>query len=85
LLVDAGGRQSFKSVCTENICFARCDVGQDGAGRRLAGISAIAPYPMDFSQLYDAANDIDAVVVTTPEHTPPTAVCFRLAGFCNCE
>jgi predicted dehydrogenase len=68
-VIACGGRgaANLKSVSTENIV-ALCDVD------KMALDAAALRYPRarrykDFRRLYDAAKDIDAVVVSTPEHT----------------
>ncbi len=68
-VIACGGRgaANLKSVSMENIV-ALCDVDEN------ALLSASAKHPKarkykDFRKLYDESKDIDAVVVSTPEHT----------------
>jgi predicted dehydrogenase len=68
-IIGCGGRgeQNMAEMAGENIV-ALCDVNQDAIDRA-AMTHAKARQYNDFRQLYDQAGDIDAVVVSTCEHT----------------
>src|ERR1051325_3936455 len=63
-IIGAGGRgaANTESVSTENIV-ALCDVSETNLNQAAAKYPAARKY-VDFRNLYDAANDIDAVVVS---------------------
>src|SRR6266540_1395273 len=78
-IIGAGGRgeSNTKSVSSENIV-ALCDVDEgrlNKAAQRYPG----ARKHVDFRKLYDDAGDIDAVVVSTAEHTHAFATLPALA------
>src|SRR5687768_16042596 len=67
-IIGSGGRgaSNLKDVASENIV-ALCDVNE----RNLEAAATRHPKArkyVDFRKLYDAANDIDAVVVSCAEH-----------------
>lgn len=87
-IIGAGGRggSNLRGVSDENIV-ALCDVDQ----RRAAG--AFEKFPdakkyRDFRKMLDQLeNEIDAVVVSTPDHThaPAAAMALRMGKHCYCE
>jgi predicted dehydrogenase len=86
-IIGAGGRGAANtaSVASENIV-ALCDVDENNLGR------AAERYPRartchDFRRLFDRANDFDAVVVSTTEHTHAfaTLAALRLGKHVYCE
>jgi predicted dehydrogenase len=86
-IIGAGGRGAANTaeVATENIV-ALCDV--DGANLS----KAAAQYPQartykDFRKLYEKSDDIDAVVVSTAEHTHAVATmpALRMKKHVYCE
>src|ERR1017187_3799922 len=86
-IIGVGGRGAVDTaeVSSENIV-ALCDVNEDRLN------AAAAKYPqarkfVDFRKLYDASNDIDAVVVATTEHTHAFAVmpAIHLGKHVYCE
>src|SRR5438874_4694979 len=68
-VIACGGRgaANLKSVSSENIV-ALCDVEQNALDAAILKHPKARRYK-DFRRLYDQAKDIDAVVVSTPEHT----------------
>src|SRR4051794_1209083 len=68
-VIGCGGRGAgnLESVSTQNIV-ALCDVNQQALAAAAAKHPGARTY-QDFRKLYDQAKDIDAVVVSTPEHT----------------
>src|SRR6266568_1958582 len=68
-IIGAGGRgaANTQSVSSENIV-ALCDVSEDNLNQAAEKYPKARKY-VDFRKLYDQANDIDAVVVSTAEHT----------------
>lgn len=68
-IIGAGGRgaSNTRSVRSENIV-ALCDVNGDNLGRAAQQFPGARTFK-DFRKLYDEAKDIDAVVVSTCEHT----------------
>ncbi len=68
-VIGAGGRgaSNLKSVATENIV-ALCDVNATALAQAVAKFPKARTY-RDFRKLYEKAGDIDAVVVSTTEHT----------------
>ena len=86
-IIGAGGRGATDTaeVSSENIV-ALCDVNEECLN------AVAAKYPkarkfVDFRKLYDASNDIDAVVVATPAHTHAFAVlpAIHLGKHVYCE
>ena len=73
-IIGAGGRGAADTaeVSSENIV-ALCDVNEDHLNAAAAKYPQARKY-VDFRKLYDASNDIDAVVVATTEHTHAFAV-----------
>lgn len=61
------GAANLKSVSSENIV-ALCDVEQEQLDAAFKQHPKARKYN-DFRKLYDQAKDIDAVVISTPEHT----------------
>src|ERR1043165_2461381 len=86
-IIGAGGRgaANTESVSTENIV-ALCDVSETNLNQAAAKYPAARKY-VDFRNLYDAANDIDAVVVSTAEHTHAFATlpALQLGKHVYCE
>jgi predicted dehydrogenase len=68
-IIGAGGRgnSNMGAVSSENIA-ALCDVNSDYLGKAAEKFPAARKY-RDFRKLYDEAKDVDAVVVSTTEHT----------------
>src|SRR5205814_7710876 len=68
-IIGAGGRgaANTQSVSSENIV-ALCDVSEDNLNKAAVKFPK-ARKRVDFRKLYDEANDIDDVVVSTAEHT----------------
>jgi predicted dehydrogenase len=68
-VIGAGGRgaSNLSSVASENIV-ALCDVNATALSKAAAKFPSARTY-RDFRKLYDKAQDIDAVVVSTTEHT----------------
>src|SRR5947207_1169560 len=68
-IIACGGRggANLHSVSSENIV-ALCDVNQAALEAAAVKHPKARKY-QDFRKLYDEAKDIDAVVVSTPEHT----------------
>src|SRR5438132_7454171 len=68
-IIGAGGRgaANTQSVSSENIV-ALCDVSEDNLNQAAEKYPKARKY-VDFRKLYAEANDIDAVVVSTAEHT----------------
>jgi predicted dehydrogenase len=86
-VIGCGGRGAgnLKSVSTENIV-ALCDVNQavlDAAAAKHPGARTYT----DFRKLYDDSKGIDAVVVSTPEHTHAFATmpALKLGKHVYCE
>jgi predicted dehydrogenase len=86
-IIGAGGRGAgnTQSVASENIV-ALCDVNENALN------SAAKKYPgarkyIDFRKLYEQSNDIDAVVVSTAEHTHvfATLPALQLGKHVYCE
>jgi len=86
-VIGSGGRggSNLKNVSSEEIV-ALCDVNQKNLGR------AAESYPTartetDFRRVYDRANDFDAVVVSTCEHTHAFATlpALQLGKHVYCE
>src|SRR5436190_7806282 len=86
-VIGAGGRGAtdIAEVSSENIV-ALCDVNEDHLD------AAVKKHPQarryfDFRKLYDQSNDIDAVIVSTTEHTHAFAVmpAIKLGKHVYCE
>lgn len=79
------GRANLGSVASENIV-ALCDVDESCLGPAAERFPQARRYN-DFRRLYDRANDFDAVVVSTPEHTHAFATlpALRLGKHVYCE
>ena len=86
-IIGAGGRgaANTKEVSSENIV-ALCDVDQNALDAAAKNFPGARTY-VDFRRLYDKANDIDAVVVSTTEHTHAFATmpAIQLGKHVYCE
>ena len=86
-IIGAGGRgaANTQSVSSENIV-ALCDVSENNLNRAAEKYPKARKY-VDFRKLYDKANDIDAVVVSTAEHTHAFATlpAIQLVKHVYCE
>ncbi len=86
-IIGAGGRgeSNTKSVSSENIV-ALCDVNEARLDKAGQNHPAAKKY-VDFRQLFDRSSDIDAVVVSTAEHTHAfaTLAALRLGKHVYCE
>jgi predicted dehydrogenase len=86
-VIGCGGRGAgnLDSVKTENIV-ALCDVNQHALDAAAVKHPQARKYK-DFRQIFDHANDIDAVVVSTPEHTHAFATlpALQLGKHVYCE
>src|SRR2546426_9214232 len=86
-IIGAGGRgeANTKSVSSENI-IALCDVDEGRLNKAGEKYPKARKY-VDFRKLYDEANDIDAVVVSTAEHTHAFATmpALQLGKHVYCE
>src|SRR2546426_10599214 len=86
-IIGAGGRgeANTKSVSSENI-IALCDVDEGRINKAGEKYPKARKY-VDFRKLYDEANDIDAVVVSTAEHTHAFATmpALQLGKHVYCE
>src|ERR1051326_7140056 len=86
-VIGAGGRgaSNTQSVSSENIV-ALCDVSEPNLNRAAAKYPRARTY-VDFRKLYDEAKDIDAVVVSTAEHTHAFATlpALQLGKHVYCE
>ena len=86
-IIGAGGRgaANTQSVSSENIV-ALCDVSEDNLNKAAVKFPK-ARKRVDFRKLCDEANDIDAVVVSTAEHTHAFATlpALRLGKHVYCE
>lgn len=86
-VIGCGGRGggNLKSVSTENIV-ALCDVNQQNLGRAAEAFPK-ATTTTDFRRMFDRANDFDAVVVSTCEHTHAFATlpALQLGKHVYCE
>lgn len=86
-IIGAGGRGAadIAEVNSENIV-AFCDVNENHLDAAAAKHPKAKRY-VDFRKLYDASNDIDAVVVATTEHTHAFAVlpAIKLGKHVYCE
>ncbi len=61
------GKSNLKACARENIV-ALCDVDQQYAGEVFAAYPQAKPYK-DYREMLDKQKDIDAVVISTPDHT----------------
>jgi hypothetical protein len=86
-IIGAGGRgaANTQSVSGENIV-ALCDVSENNLNQASEKYPKARKY-VDFRKLYDESNDIDAVVVSTAEHTHAFATlpALRLGKHVYCE
>ncbi len=86
-IIGAGGRggANLGEVKSENIV-ALCDVNEENLNAAAAKHPQARKY-VDFRKLYDQSKDIDAVVVSTPEHTHAFAVlpALKLGKHVYCE
>ena len=86
-MIGSGGRgaANLQGVATEHIV-ALCDVDENALGQAAANFPDARTY-VDFRKLLDAGNDLDAVVVSTPEHTHAVAtlMAIRLGKHVYCE
>ncbi len=86
-VIATGGRggANLQNVSGENIV-ALCDVNQDALDRAAQRFSG-ARKERDYRKLYDRANEFDAVVVSTPEHTHAFATlpALQLGKHVYCE
>lgn len=86
--IGVGGR-GFDNVigCESENIVALCDVDQRQAGRAFERFPNARRF-RDFRKMFDEmASQIDAVVVSTPDHTHaiPAAIAMRLGKHCYCE
>lgn len=79
------GASNMESVSSENIV-ALCDVEQSYLAKAAEKYPKARTY-RDFRKLYDEANDIDAVVVSTTEHTHAMATlpALKMGKHVYCE
>ena len=86
-IIGSGGRggANLGSVSTENIV-ALCDVDRNNLDQAAAGHPDARRYA-DFRKMLDEGKDLDAVVVSTPEHTHAVAtlMAIRLGKHVYCE
>src|ERR1700677_1244742 len=86
-MIGGGGRggDNILFFAAENIV-AICDVDEQRAGRSLGLFPKAARYK-DFRVMFEKQKDIDAVVVSTPDHTHAMAsiLAMRLGMHCYCE
>jgi predicted dehydrogenase len=86
-VIGCGGRggSNLQSVSSENIV-ALCDVNEKNLGAAAVKQTGARTY-IDFRKLYDEAKDIDAVVVSTSEHTHAFATlpALKLGKHVYCE
>lgn len=86
-IIGAGGRgaANARSVASENIV-ALCDVDEDRLGQTARAFPKARRYT-DFRKLLDESKDIDAVVVSTTEHTHAFATlpALQLGKHVYCE
>ncbi|MBN1442144.1 MAG: Gfo/Idh/MocA family oxidoreductase [Planctomycetes bacterium] len=86
--VGGRGRANLLTVAgaKENIV-ALCDVDEDRAGESLSMFPRARKFH-DFRKMYDAMHkEIDAVVISTPDHThaPASLMAMKLGKHCYCE
>src|SRR5438270_6466507 len=86
-MIGAGGRgaANLKGVQSENIV-ALCDVNEQNLGQASAKYPKARKY-VDFRKLLDESKDLDAVVVSTTEHTHAFATlpAIQLGKHVYCE
>ncbi|MCA9064624.1 MAG: Gfo/Idh/MocA family oxidoreductase [Planctomycetaceae bacterium] len=86
-VIGCGGRggSNLKSVSHEQIV-ALCDVNENNLGRAAADYPTVRSYT-DFRRVFDRANEFDAVVVSTCEHTHAFATlpALQLGKHVYCE
>lgn len=86
-IIGAGGRGAgnAEAVSGENIV-ALCDVNEANLAAAAARYPAARRY-VDFRELLEAGKDLDAVVVSTAEHThaPATMMALKLGKHVYCE
>jgi predicted dehydrogenase len=86
-MIGGGGRggDNILFFAAENIV-AICDVDEQRAARSLGLFPKAARYK-DFRVMFEKQKDIDAVVVSTPDHTHAMAsiLAMRLGKHCYCE
>jgi predicted dehydrogenase len=86
-IIAAGGRggANLQGVSGENIV-ALCDVDRDRLASAAKRFPAARTYT-DFRKLLDEAQDLDAVVVSTPDHNhaPASVRAMRQGLHCYCE
>jgi predicted dehydrogenase len=87
-LVGAGGRgaANLAGVAGENIV-ALCDVDERRAAAAFDKYPGVRKYHDFRKMLHDMDKQIDAVVVSTPNHThaPASAMAMRMGKHCYCE
>ena len=86
-IIGAGGQgaSNLKNVSSENIVVL-CDVDEQRAKEAFQKYPKAAKY-QDFRKLLDERKDIDAVVISTPDHThaAATMMALRLGKHVYCE
>lgn len=86
-IVGAGGRgaANTQSVSSENIV-ALCDIDENNLNKAAEKYPKARKY-VDFRKLFDEAKDIDAVVISTTEHTHAfaTMAAIKLGKHVYCE
>ncbi|MFN7138301.1 MAG: Gfo/Idh/MocA family protein [Limisphaerales bacterium] len=86
-IIGAGGRgaENTAAVSSENIV-ALCDVNEENLAAAAQKFPAARKH-IDFRKLFDKANNIDAVVVSTTEHTHAfaTMLALQLGKHVYCE
>jgi predicted dehydrogenase len=87
-LVGAGGRgaANLGAVAGENIV-ALCDVGQRRAAATFRRYDDVPKFHDFRKMLHDMDNQIDAVVVSTPNHVhaPASVMAMKMGKHCYCE
>jgi len=86
--IGVGGRGAadVNGVNTENIV-ALCDVDEARAGKTFEAYPQAKKYKDFRKALDELENQIDAVVIGSPDHThaPPAAMAMRMGKHCYCE
>jgi len=86
-LIGAGGRaeDNLRGVSGENI-IAMCDVDDERAAKSFAAYPAAKKY-RDFRKMLETEKELDAVVVSTPDHmhAPAAIMAMRLGKHVYCE
>src|SRR5687768_3853307 len=79
------GRANLEGVSSENI-IAVCDVDERSLNKAMSDYGAERKYA-DFRKLLDDGKDLDAIAVSTPEHTHAVAtlMAIRLGKHVYCE